>query len=260
MLLAIDIGNTNTVIGLYQKDELLHSWRLETKKERTSDEWGIFLKELLLFEKRTLEDISGIVVSNVVPQTQRMIADMCARYIKLKPLVVGPDIKIDMPIDTDKPQEVGADRIVNGVAAYHLYKCPLIVVDFGTATTFDYISGKGEYKGGVIVPGIGISAAALFSNASQLPKVEIKRPAHVIGKNTVECMQSGLYYGYVGMVDSLVERMRAEIGEDAKAVATGGLSVLIGEDSKTISATHEFLTLDGLKLIYEWNQPLNQSV
>lgn len=254
MLLAIDIGNTNTVMGLFQKDSLIHHWRLETKKERTADEWGVYLKELLQFEKRGLEEITGVVISNVVPPMTRAMTALCEKYIKITPILVGPNIKIDMPIATDDPSEVGADRIVNAVAAYHQYKTHLILVDFGTATTFDYISDKGEYMGGLIMPGIGISAEALFQKASQLPRIEITKPKQVIGKNTIECMQSGIYFGYVGMVDSVVERMEAEIGQKTKVIATGGLASLIAADSKKISETNEFLTLEGLKLIFDWNR------
>jgi len=256
MLLCIDIGNTNTVLGLYQKDVLLHHWRLETKKERTADEWGIFLKELLQFEKKTLADITGVAISNVVPPMQRAITEMSQKYLGKKPLVIGPQVKIDMPLEMDNPSEVGADRIVNAVAAYHQYKTHLIIVDFGTATTFDYINDHGEYHGGLILPGIVISADALFSRAAQLPRVEIAKPQHVIGKNTVECMQSGIFYGYVGMVDSIVERMEKEIGHPATTIATGGLATLIASESKKIKETQEFLTLEGLKLIYQWNHSM----
>lgn len=254
MLLVIDIGNTNTVMGLYQGETLIHNWRLETKKERTADEWGIFIKELFQFADLKLNQITGVAISNVVPPMQKSILDLCSKYLGHKPVIVGPDIKIDMPIGTENPKEVGADRIVNAIAAFHRYKTDLIIVDFGTATTFDYISKDGEYLGGLIVPGIGISSEALFQRASQLPRVDIKRPEHVIGKNTVECMQSGIYYGYIGMVDAVVERMEAEIGRPTKVIGTGGFSSLIQQDSKKLSETLEFLTLEGLKLIYDWNQ------
>lgn len=255
MLLAIDIGNTNTVIGLYDADQLAHHWRLETKKGRTADELGVFLKELLQFEGRGLSAIDGVVVSNVVRPMQQPIVQMCEKYLKCRPVMVGPEIKIDITIETDLPSEVGADRIVNAVAAYHKYKTDLIIVDFGTATTFDYVSRKGEYCGGLIAPGVGISAEALFSQADQLPRVEIKKPDRVIGRNTVECIQSGIYYGYAGLVDSVIARMEREIGHPCKVIATGGLSPLIGGESNKISECNEFLTLEGLKLIYRWNQP-----
>ncbi|OGQ07266.1 MAG: pantothenate kinase [Deltaproteobacteria bacterium RIFCSPLOWO2_12_FULL_40_28] len=254
MLLAIDIGNTQTVIGLYGKDKLLHHWRLETKKERTADEWGVFLKELFQFENKTLSEVHGVVISNVVPAMQRAIREMCSKYVGIEPVYVGPKIKIDMPIATDNPSEVGADRIVNAVAAFHRFKTDLIIVDFGTATTFDYISNEGEYQGGLILPGVGISANALFSHAAQLPRIEITKPKNVVGKNTIECMQSGIYYGYVGMVDSVVERIEEEIGQKCKVIATGGFASLMVPDSKRINEVCEFLTLEGLKLIYDWNE------
>jgi len=255
MLLAIDIGNTNTVLGLYHKDKLIHHWRLETKKERTADEWGVFLKELFQFESKKLEEISGVAISCVVPQMQRAISEMCRKYIKKEPVIIGPQIKIDMPISTDNPREVGADRIVNAVAAFHRYKTDLIIVDFGTATTFDYVSNEGEYEGGLIVPGVGISLDALCRHGAQLPRVEIARPKHVIGKNTVECMQAGIYFGYAGLVDSVIEKMEAEIGRKAKVIGTGGLASLIAAESKRLTEIDEFITLEGLKMIFEWNKP-----
>jgi len=253
MLLAIDVGNTNTVIGLYEKDKVIHHWRLETKKERTSDEWGLFLKELLAFEKVQLPQISGVAISNVVPPLQRALSEMSRRYFKREPVIVGPDIKIDMPIALDNPAEVGADRIVNAVAAFHRHKTDLIIIDFGTATTFDYVTSKGEYMGGLILPGMTISLEALFDKAAKLPRVEIAKPKRVIGKGTVECIQSGIYFGYIGMIDSIVRKMEAEIGKKTKVIATGGLSKLIADGSETINEIDEFLTLDGLKMIYEWN-------
>ncbi len=255
MLLAIDVGNTNTVVGVYINNQFKHHWRLETKKERTADEWGLFLKELLAFVNIRFDQITGVIISNVVPPLQRALTEMSEKYIRQKPISVGPDIKIDMPIDLENPTEIGADRIVNAVAAFHRYKTDLIIVDFGTATTFDYVTKNGEYRGGLIVPGMGISLEALFQKASKLPRVEIIKPKRVIGKSTVESMQAGIYFGYVGLIDSIVEKMQKEIGAKATVIATGGLSQLIAEGSETIDETDEFLTLEGLQLIYSWNHP-----
>lgn len=254
MLLAIDIGNTNTVIGLYEGKTLEHHWRLETKKERTGDEWGVYLRELFRHEKSDIGEVENVIISSVVPPMERALNEMCQRYLKCKPLYVTPNVKLNIKIVIDNPGELGADRIVNSVAAFNKHKTDLIIVDFGTATTFDYVSKKGEYRGGLILPGIGISLEALLNRASKLPRIEMAKPSRVIGRNTVESMQSGIYYGYVGMVDSVTERMEKEIGRKAFVLATGGLSQMIAVDSKKIEETDELLTLEGLKLIFEWNK------
>ncbi len=255
MLLVIDIGNTNTVLGVYNKTTLAEHWRLETKKERTADELGIFLKELFQFSNLSLPQVDGVVVSSVVPPLDFAIQRMCERYLNLKPLWVNAKTPTGIKVKIDNPQELGADRIVNAVAGFSKFGGPLILVDFGTATTFDSINAKGEYCGGVIAPGISISNEALFEKASKLPHVEIKKPPHAIGKNTIESMQAGIYYGYVGMVDAIVRKMIEEIkGRSPKVIATGGFTSLIVPESKTIRHVDPFLTLEGLRLIYEKNR------
>lgn len=254
MLLAIDIGNTNTVLGLYRDNILVQSWRINTDKARTVDEYAIVIHDLFRLSDIHFNDIGDVIISCVVPSLLQTFEQLCRRYFQKKPQVVGPGIKTGMPIHYDNPKEVGADRIVNAVAAFERYRRSLIIVDFGTATTFDVISPKGEYLGGAIAPGVGISAEALFERASKLPRVEIARPAQVIAKTTVSSMQSGIFFGYVGLVDGIVVRMKNELREQPLVVATGGLAPLIAESSKSIDEVAPDLTLEGLRIIHNRNR------
>jgi len=253
-IMVLDVGNTNTVIGIYEGDELKRDWRLGTVKARTTDEYAMIIRDLFVHGGFNLENIEGLIISCVVPPMMSMIEELSEKYFHLEPLVVGPGIKTGMPIIMDNPREVGADRIVNAVAAYEKFHGEIIVVDFGTATTFDYITAKGEYAGGAIAPGLMISAEALFREASKLPRVELHKPKTVIGKNTIHSMQSGIVFGYAGLVDSIVRRIKVELKRDVKVISTGGLAKLIAPETETIEEVDSNLTLEGLKIIYYRNR------
>ncbi len=255
MLFCIDIGNTNIVLGVTDRDEILHHWRIRTEREVTPDELGILVSNLFQGVGMGLKRIKNAIVSCVVPPLVNPIEEFCARYFKIKPMMVGPGLKTGMPILYDNPKEVGADRIVNAVGAFEKYRTALVVVDFGTATTFDYVSRDGAYIGGAIAPGVLISCEALFQKASKLPRVEIfTRPQSVIAKDTISSMNVGIIYGYAGLVDGIVKRIKRETGEDLTVVATGGLAPLICDVSETIDYVEEFLTLKGLMVIFRRNQ------
>lgn len=254
MLLVIDIGNTNIVFGVYNDNVLVNHWRLSTSLQKTVDEYAILLNSLLYIEKIKLKQIDSAIVSCVVPPLLIPFEIVCRKYVGIMPIIVEPGIKTGMPIHYENPSELGADRIVNAVAGFDKHKKALIIVDFGTATTFDYITKKGEYVGGAIVPGIMISLEALFERASKLPRVELVKPRTIVGKNTVQAMQSGIIYGYASLVDGIIKKMKEEVKTDPYVIATGGLSSLIFKSSETINEVDEFLTLRGLKLLYEKNK------
>ena len=251
-LLVVDVGNTNIVLGIYRGDQLVNSWRLATARERTFDEYGILARQLIGDE--LYDGLEGAVVASVVPPLNTAMSSMIHKYFDVDVLFVEPGVKTGIAIHVDNPQEVGADRIVNCVAAHAIYGGPSVIVDFGTATTFDIVTEDAQYIGGVIAPGLIISAEALFARAARLPRVDIKQPTAVIGSNTVASMQSGLYFGYLGLVDGILARIRSDISGVKKIVATGGLATLMGSNSAHIQEVDENLTLKGLKIVYDRNK------
>lgn len=254
MLLAIDIGNTNVVLGVFDKEKLVENWRVGTNTQITPDEYAMIFKDLFGFVGLEFKQITGVIISTVVPPLLPVMTEMSHKYFRLEPMVVTHEIKTGIKMRYDNPKEVGADRIVNAAAAYKLYGGPIIIVDFGTATTFCAVTKSGEYLGGAIAPGVKISAEALFQRASKLPRVELAKPPKVIGADTISSMQSGIIYGYAGLVDGIVERMKKELSMEAKVVATGGLAELVSPETKTIQEIKPHLTLEGLRLVYEINR------
>lgn len=254
MIFVLDVGNTNIVLGVYDGEELKYNWRVETNRQKTEDEYGMLVKQLFANEGLTTKDIDGIIISSVVPPIMYSLERMCKKYFLITPMVIGPGIKTGLDIKYDNPKEVGADRIVNAVAGIEYYGSPLIIVDFGTATTYCYINEEKQYMGGAIAPGIGISTEALYNRASKLPRIEIAKPKDVIGKNTVSAMQSGILYGYVGQVEGIVNRMKQQTKYSPTVIATGGLAPLIAKESTVVDVVDPFLTLKGLKMIYMKNK------
>ncbi|MEW6081741.1 MAG: type III pantothenate kinase [Bacillota bacterium] len=255
MLIALDIGNTEIVAGVYEGSALRNHWRVSTERRKTADEYGILFLSLMDHGGLDPDLLDSAIIASVVPPLTQTLEDTCSRYLRVQPIVVGPGVKTGVSVKYENPKEVGADRIVNAVAAYDRYGAPAIVVDFGTATTYDAISRDGEYLGGAIAPGIGISLEALFQRAAKLPRIELVKPPSVVGRNTVSSMQSGIVFGFAGQVDEIVRRMREEIGGDAFVVATGGLAELIAPETRTIQKVDRLLTLWGLRVIHQRNRP-----
>ncbi len=253
MLLAIDVGNSNTVVGLYDGDKLLNHWRTRTVADHTVDEYGMLLLNLCKTSKMGSKSIDTVIISCVVPSMLNILEPLCRKYFHLTPLIVGPGIKTGMPIYYDNPKDVGADRVVNAVAAHEKYEGNLIIVDFGTATTFDYITEKGEYMGGCIAPGVVISSEALFEKASKLPPVEFSRPKFVVARDTVSSIQAGIMFGYAGLVDGIVNRIKEETKTESTVIATGGLAGVMAAETSTVDLVDEMLTLEGLKIIHSRN-------
>ena len=259
MILVLDIGNTNTVLGVFDNEVLQYEWRIQTDRHKTEDEFGMLIKSLFEYKGLTFSQINGIIISSVVPPIMQALEKMCEAYFELTPLVVGKEeVKSFLEISYPQPKEIGADRIVNAVGAISLYDTPLIIIDFGTATTFCYVDENKTYQGGIIAPGVNVSMDALYSKASKLPKIEIEQPENIVGKSTVEAMQSGVYYGYVGQVDGIVKRIQSMEMKKPTVIATGGLAPLIARGSATIDYVETHLTLKGLYIIYEKNKNLNK--
>lgn len=254
MLLAIDIGNTNVVLGVFDGERLRESWRVGTKAQITADEYAMILKDLFGFAGLEFSAIDGVIISTVVPPLLPVMTEMAHKYFKLEPMVVTNELKTGITLIYENPREIGADRIVNAAAAYRLYGGPLIIVDFGTATTFCAVTKNGEYLGGAITPGVRLSAEALYQRAAKLPRIELLRPPSVIGRDTVSAMQAGVLYGYAGLVDGIVERMQKEFAPDAKVIATGGLAELVASETRSINEVRPDLTLEGLRYLFGLNR------
>ena len=254
MILVLDAGNSTIVLGVYDHEQLLFHWRMETDRHKTEDEYAMQVKAFFHHAGICFEQVSGIIISSVVPPIMFALEQMCNKYFRVKPLIVGPGVKTGLNIKYENPREVGADRIVNAIAALDAYKTPLIIVDFGTATTYCYLNEKGDYMGGAIAPGITISTEALYTQAARLPRIEIMRTHNIVGKTTVSAMQAGIFYGFVGQVEGIVNRMKEQSKEEPLVIATGGLANLIAGETQAIDVVDPFLTLKGLYKLYKRNQ------